>query len=600
MDIAGDCEGKVAPPVIKVRNASGAAGTCEFKLAALLKVLPTAVYTTDAAGRITFYNDAAAALWGQRPELGKSEWCGSWRFFSPDGRLMPHDEWPMAIALKEKRAIAGAEILVEQPDGTRVPLLSNPTPLCDESGVLLGGINTLIDITDRKEAERSAQQLAAIVESSDDVILSQDLYGIVRSWNRAAERLYGYTAQEFIGMPIEILIPPDRREEETLILQRVRSGEHIKHYETVRRRKDGSLIDVSLMVSPIKNAQGRVVAVSKIARDITERKKAEHLAQRLATIVKCSDDAIVSKDLNGIITTWNPGAERLFGYTADEVIGKSITVLIPPDRRDEEPGILEQIRRGEHIDHYETVRQRKDGSLLDISLTVSPIKDANGRVIGAAKIARDITERKRAEEQQRLLIREMNHRIGNLFALASAVTTLSARFAATPRDLADAVQGRLAALARAHSLTLAHSNGEERRDQPTNLQHLIATITAPYLEQDRAAVTISGPDVPVRGKSAMSIALLLYETATNAAKYGALSSPSGHVDISWSVQSEQLLLTWRERGGPPVNGEPEHEGFGSSSARLTASGQLGGTISCEWAREGLTVKLSAPLERLMR
>jgi PAS domain S-box-containing protein len=190
MDIAGDCEGKVAPFVIKTRNASGAAGaTCEFDPGALLKVLPTAAYTTDAAGRITFYNDAAAALWGQRPELGKSEWCGSWRLFSPDGRLMPHGECPMAIALKQKRAIAGAEILAERPDGPRVPLLSNPTPLCDESGALLGGVNTLIDITDRNEAERSAQQLAAIVESSDDAILSQDLYGIVRSWNRAGERL---------------------------------------------------------------------------------------------------------------------------------------------------------------------------------------------------------------------------------------------------------------------------------------------------------------------------------------------------------------------------------------------------------------------------
>jgi PAS domain S-box-containing protein len=324
------------------------------------------------------------------------------------------------------------------------------------------------------------------------------------------------------------------------------------------------------------------------------------LAQRLAAIVASSDDAIVSKDLHGIKATWNPGAQRLFGYTAEEIIGKSITVLIPEDRSGEEREILEQIRRGERIDHYETVRRRKDGSLIDISLTVSPIKDANGRVIGASKIARDITERKRAEEQQRLLIREMNHRIGNLFALASAVTTLSTRFAATPRDLADAVQARLAALARAHSLTLAHSSGDERQDQPANLQNLIETITAPYLEQDRAAVTISGPDVPVGGKPAMSMALLLHETATNAAKYGALSSPSGHVDVSWSVQGEQLLLTWRERGGPPVNGLPEHEGFGSFLARLTATGQLGGKISHEWAREGLTVTLSAPLERLTR
>lgn len=189
--------------------------------------------------------------------------------------------------------------------------------------------------------------MAAIVESSDDVILSQDLNGIVKTWNRAGERLYGYTAERIVGMPVEILIPPDRREEEALILKRVRGGERIQNYETVRRRKDGSLVDVSLTVSPIKNSQGRIIGVSKIAHDNTDRKKAEEASRRLAAIVESSDHAIVSKDLNGIVTTWNPGAERLFGYVAEEIIGKSITILIPPDRCDEEPGILERIRQGD-------------------------------------------------------------------------------------------------------------------------------------------------------------------------------------------------------------------------------------------------------------
>jgi two-component sensor histidine kinase len=231
---------------------------------------------------------------------------------------------------------------------------------------------------------------------------------------------------------------------------------------------------------------------------------------------------------------------------------------------------------------------------------VSPIKDADGKVIGASKIARDITERRRAQNQQRLLIREMNHRIGNLFALASAVTTLSARFAATPKDLVDAVQERLMALSRAHSLTLANFDDEAKPEALTTLLNLIETITAPYAIRDRPTVIINGPDVPIRGKSAMSMALLLHEIATNAAKYGALSCSSGHVHVTWSVQQEELFLTWRERGGPPVNGRPKHDGFGSFLARMTATGQLGGKISYDWNQEGLTLNLSAPLDHLSK
>jgi PAS domain S-box-containing protein len=600
MDILPDSDAIVAPLPLVASQTLEAPRRFEFEAGNLLKALPTAVYTTDAAGRITFYNEAAAALWGCRPELEKSEWCGSWRLYWPDGRLMRHDECPMAIALKEKRAIRGAEIVAARPDGTCVPLLAYPTPLFDVLGVLLGGVNTLVDITDRIEAERSAQRLAAIVESTDDVIMSHDMNGIVSTCNRAGERLYGYSAEELVGMPVEILVPPDRRHEETLILERVRRGERIKDYETICRRKGGGVTDVLLTVLPIKNAQGSVVGVSRIAHDITRRKDAERSVQRLAAIVESSDDAIASKDLNGIINTWNAAAERLFGYTAEEVIGKPVTILIPADRQDEEPKILERLRRGDRVDHYETVRQRRDGSLVEVSLTVSPIKDADGRVIGASKIARDITEHKRAEEKQHLLLREMNHRIKNLFALVGALITLSARSAGSPGDLAQSVHDRLAALAHAHDLTLPDlTEGREKSSQTTTLQSLIEIIVAPYLAQDAASVSVTGPDVPIGRKAAMGIALLLNELATNAAKYGALSSESGNVDVSWRVSKNDLLLTWRERGGPPVNGVPGNEGFGSLLVRLTVTGQLGGKVCQDWNRSGLSVTLSAPLERLM-
>jgi len=192
-----------------------------------------------------------------------------------------------------------------------------------------------------------------------------------------------------------MLIPADRQSEEDMVLAQVRSGQSLTHFETVRQRKDGTLVSISLTVSPIYDDAGQVVGASKIARDITERELATVTTNRLAAIVDSSDDAIVSKDLNGIITSWNTAAERMFGYTAAEAIGRSIRMLIPAELQDEEDMVLARIRNGEKVDHFETVRQRKDGSRLSISLTVSPIRNDRGEIVGASKIARDTTERSR-------------------------------------------------------------------------------------------------------------------------------------------------------------------------------------------------------------
>src|SRR6478672_5436318 len=210
----------------------------------VIRALPAAIYTTDAAGRITFYNEAAAELWGCRPELGKSEFCGSWKLYWPDGTPLPHGECPMALALKEQRAIRGMEAVAERPDGTRVHFIPYPTPLFDDFGILVGAVNMLIDISDQKRGDVDRQRLASIVDSSDDAIVSKDLNGTITSWNRGAERIFGYTAAEAVGRPINILIPENRVDEEPEILARIARGEPIEHYETVRRRKNGQLIDI--------------------------------------------------------------------------------------------------------------------------------------------------------------------------------------------------------------------------------------------------------------------------------------------------------------------------------------------------------------------
>ena len=258
-----------------------------------------------------------------------------------------------------------------------------------------------------KQEELNDALLRAIVEGSDDAIISKDLNSTITSWNPAAGQIFGYTAEEAIGQPVTMLFPDELIEEEDEILTRIRNGEKIDHYETVRQRKDGTLLEVSLTISPIRNSEGDIVGASKIARDISKRKQKELNNALLSAIVEGSDDAIISKDLNSTITSWNPGAERIFGYTAEETIGQPVTLLFPDELIEEEDEIINRIRNGERIDHYETVRQRKDGTLLDVSLTISPIRDSQGDIVGASKIARDITQHKQNREKREQLLREV-------------------------------------------------------------------------------------------------------------------------------------------------------------------------------------------------
>jgi PAS domain S-box-containing protein len=284
--------------------------------------------------------------------------------------------------------------------GERRHMESHAAPLRNADGATVQ-LAVTRDITQRAEGEKAQRRLAAIIESSEDAIASKDLDGIITSWNKSAERLFGYKAEEIIGQPVTLIIPPELHGDEPKILGKIRAGERIEHFQTVRVRKDGQLINVSLTISPIKDDKGKIVGAAKIARDITRQKKLEEAALRLAAIVESSDDAIASKDLNGFITSWNRSAEKLFGYKAQEIIGKHITTIIPPELHHDEDMILSKIRRGEKIDHFETIRLHKNGERIEVSLTISPVKDDDGRVIGAAKIVRNITEANKIERALR-------------------------------------------------------------------------------------------------------------------------------------------------------------------------------------------------------
>jgi PAS domain S-box-containing protein len=437
----------------------------------ILEALPVAVYITDAEGRITFYNQAAADLWGHRPKLGTDFWCGSWRLYWPDGAPMAHHECPMATAIKEGRPIRDIEAVLERPDGARVPFRPYPTPLKDESGRVIGAINLLIDATDLKQAEIESARLAAIVVSSDD--------------------------------------------------------------------------------------------------------------------------AIVGKTLDGCVTSWNAGATRIFGYEPKEMIGQSIIKIIPPELRQEEDEILAKLKRGEHIAHYETVRLAKDGRRLNISLSVSPVLDKTGRIIGASKIARDVTEKKRVEAIQRVLIEELNHRVKNTLAMTQAIASQSLRHAKSASDFVESFTGRVQALAKAHSLLT------DRKLEGAELTELVREQVTLGVADER--VICSGPMVILGAQPAIHLALVLHELATNARKYGGLSVPQGRLSVKWEVHSSgsrTLLLDWTESGGPQVSA-PLTAGFGTTLIERTLQTH-GGEATVRYGVTGVTCKLRLPLGETAR
>ena len=352
----------------------------------------------------------------------------------------------------------------------------------------------------------------AIVQSADDAITSIDLNETITSWNRAAERLYGYEASEVIGKSNRLIIPPDRNAEEDAVVGRVKSGAGVQHFDTVRVRKDGSLVEVAITASAI-HEDGAVVGVSKIARDLSRRRDAERNGARLAAIVESSDDAIVAKDLNGTITSWNRAAERMFGYTAAEAIGQSIRLIIPESHQHEEDTIIDRIRRGESVQHFETMRCRRDGSCLPISVTVSPIRDKAGTVIGASKIARDISERKLAEalaqraqrqaefvaRMAEVLSRSLDYE-AKLKGLVEVAVPAMADWAALDTVEAD---GRLRRLAVAHADPDRTELGTEIRRRyedpitPCNARQVIRTgksVLLPEVTDDLIIAAASGDD----------------------------------------------------------------------------------------------------------
>ena len=270
----------------KTQSAVNGLKESEWAHRELVRALPVAAYMCDGTGVITLFNDAAVVLWGRTPEMGRERWSGTHRIYSADGTPMSIDETPMVVALREGKPVRGVEVIVERPDGSRRQVLSHAEPIRDSTGTLQGMVVMLVDVTEQKKGDVAVRQLAAIVESSEDAIVGKDLNGTVITWNRGAQRLFGYTAEQMIGQSILRLIPEEYQHEEPGILARIRQGERIEQYETVRRRQNGTLVNVALTVSPIRDASGKIVGASKIAHDITHRKRAEQQSNFISQLTQ--------------------------------------------------------------------------------------------------------------------------------------------------------------------------------------------------------------------------------------------------------------------------------------------------------------------------
>ena len=419
-----------------------------------------------------------------------------------------------------------------------------------------------------------AERVASLLMLSYEPIFAWNLDGAIQLWNAGAERLYGFASNEAVGSISHALLKtkfpiPFIELRSQLLNNRYWSGE-LRH-----TCKDGIDVTVDSRMQLLRDD-----TVLEVNRNLTEIKALE---QRLASIVESSDDAIISKNLDGIITSWNRGAERIFGYKAEEAIGQPITIVIPQDRQDEERTILTRIRRGERIEHFETVRQRKQGSLVVISLTVSPVKNADGKIVGASKIARDITEQKRNQEKIAILAREAEHRSKNLLASVQATVMLSQ--GDTSASLKQAIEGRIRALANVHSLFV------ESRWIGAELSAIAMQELAPYFEAGETRVRINSPQVLLEPNAAQAVAVILHELATNAAKYGALSAANGKIDLNWLHEADgRLVIHWTEIGGPAVQ-TPTHQGFGGRIIQQM-SRQLEAKARFDWRPEGLVCEIA--------
>lgn len=453
-----------------------------------------------------------------------------------------------------------------------------------------------------KVSER--ERLASIVDSSEDAILSKTMEGIITSWNSGAEALYGYTAEEVLGKHVSILTPEDQLDEIPQLMSRLAKGEVIGHYETLRKRKNGSLIDVALTISPMRDEKGIIVGASAVARNITLEKRLRAERQFLGLIVEGSDDAIYSKDLNGIVLSWNPGAEKIFGYTPQEIIGKPVALLTAPGNENQVPEILSQLKAGNRIEHFETQRKRKDGTLIHVSLTISPVKDDSGNIIAASSIAKDITKQKQAArvieaqlQEKKVLLQEIHHRVKNNLQLVASLLELRSRGMenlAAKAAFNDSI-GRIRSMAILHE-KMYGSNIVGNVNFGEYIKSLFEPLAEAFNKDLPINFVVDSDHFMLDLNRAIPLGLILNELLTNSVKHAFSSSKPPEIMVKIRTNMDKVAMVVADNGtGLPADVDLfKSDSFGFKIVRLLIE-QIDGQIKVQNSN-GTVYEITLPYE----
>jgi PAS domain S-box-containing protein len=545
------------------------------------------VYDWDRTSNVVWRSGGLTNLLGwQQDEVAASP--ESWhQLFHPDDRQRIDRLPPEQLIDTDDRYVH--EYRVRHKDGHYVWVMDSGRVFRDAAGKITRQAGATVDITKRKQSEETLRRMASLIELSfEPIFVWHATRGIVE-WNKGAEQLYGYTREEALGRDSHELLSSDhglstRELNDALFSAKSWTGE-VRH-----RTKDGRVLTVESRHQLIESDGEAFVLETN--HDITDKKRAEAGVAQMAAVALASHDALYGADLNGIIQAWNPSAERLFGYTAQEAIGQHIRLIAEPQFHNEQIEFLTRVGRGETIGPLDTKRRRKDGKIIDVSLAIAPVLAPDGSVTAVSAAFHDIGERKEWEARQKLMSRELAHRVKNSFAVLLAILRSTLAQAATPEEFASAFAGRL------HSLAAAQDILTEGDWRSAELGALARHLFEAFVPPDSDRIEIDGPLVHLRPELTAPFALLINELATNAVKYGALSNQHGKVRLCWQLPTNanggsKLVLAWRESGGPPVKA-PRRRGFGS---KLIEMGVPGAKVDRAFHSDGLvcTVELEFPL-----
>jgi PAS domain S-box-containing protein len=475
------------------------------------------------------------------------------------------------------------EYRMRHKSGHYVWVLDSGHAFKNSAGQIVRVAGATVDISTRKKIETSSYKQANLIDLSfEPIFVWHPEKGIV-DWNRGAEQLYGYRREEALGLSSFALLKTNSSMSPKELFAIIRSGNYrtceFEHYA-----KDGSRIIVESRQQAIESDGEWLILETNY--NINHRKRAESYTARMAAVAVASHDALFGITLGGVVETWNPAAERLFGYPAPEIIGQHVSILAEPSFHDEQRELMRRAQSMETVGPYDARRLRKDGTFVDVSVALAPVKAADGTVTSLSVAIHDISDRKEWEARQRLMTRELAHRIKNSFAVLQGILRSTLRTARNPDEFAEAFSGRL------HSLAAAQDVLTDNDWRGAELGALARRQLAAYVLDDDNRIDITGPAVNLPAEYAAPLGLIFNELATNAMKYGALSVPTGNIQLFWrterQVQSKlNIFLTWRERGGPVI-AEVGPRGFGSA---LIERSLADAKVESFFEAEGLSCKI---------